>query len=126
MAAITDCIGKTVKISKNSITIKNEETGKTSGIIKNITSLKDIQCNKQIAYFKILKTAGLHGTFPQSDYIIGSEDSTMYLFRNIKSKLFHEKYGYISEEEKQKAEEKEKLYEAHKQAGIPVIECICV
>ena len=36
MASITDCIGKEIKISKNSITIKND-SGKTCGIVKNIS-----------------------------------------------------------------------------------------
>ena len=47
-------------------------------------------------------------------------------FRNIKSKLFHEKYGFISEEEKQKAEETETIYNAIRTAGIDVIECVYV
>ena len=54
------------------------------------------------------------------------EDGTMYVFRNIKSKLFHEKYGFISEEEKQKAEETETIYNAIRTAGIDVIECVYV
>ena len=53
-------------------------------------------------------------------------DGTMYVFRNIKSKLFHEKYGFISEGEKQKAEEMETIYNAIKTAGIDVIECVYV
>ena len=51
MAEIKDCIGKHVKISKNSITIKNEE-GKTCGVVRNISSLADIHPNKQMVCFK--------------------------------------------------------------------------
>ena len=54
------------------------------------------------------------------------KDNEMYVFRNIKSKLWHEKYGFISEEEKQKAEEMETIYNAIRTAGIDVIECIYV
>ena len=54
------------------------------------------------------------------------KDNEMYVFRNIKSKLWYEKYGFISEEEKQKAEETETIYNAIRTAGIDVIECVYV
>ena len=123
MAEIKECIGKKVKISKSSITIKSEN-GKTSGIVRNIASLYDLQANKQMDYYRILRKLGLNGKISIKDCIIS--DGVMYVFRNIKSKLWHDKYGYISEEEKQKAEEQETTYNALKTAGIDVIECIYV
>ena len=123
MAEIKDCIGKKVKISKGSITIKSED-GKTSGVVRNIVSLYDMQANKQMDYYKKIKQAGLHGKISIKDCIIS--DGTMYVFRNIKSKLFHDKYGFISEEEKHKAEEMETIYNAIRTAGIDVIECVYV
>ena len=123
MAEIKECIGKKVKISKSSITIKSEN-GKTSGIVRNIASLYDLQANKQMDYYRILRKLGLNGKISIKDCIIS--DGVMYVFRNIKSKLCHDKYGYISEEEKQKAEEQETTYNALKTAGIDVIECIYV
>ena len=123
MAEIKDCIGKNVKISKGSITIKTED-GKTCGVVRNIVSLYDMQANKQMDYYKKIKQAGLHGKISIKDCIIA--DGVMYVFRNIKSKLFHEKYGFISEEEKQKAEEMETIYNAIRTAGIDVIECVYV
>ena len=123
MADIKDCIGKNVKISKCSITIKTED-GKTCGVVRNIASLYDMQANKQMDYYKKIKQAGLHGKISIKDCII--VDDTMYVFRNIKSKLWHEKYGFISEEEKQRAEETEIIYNAIRTAGIEVIECVYV
>lgn len=123
MTEIKDCIGKKVKISKGSITIKSED-GKTSGVVKNITSLYDLQANRQMEYYQKIRKLGLHGKISIKDCII--IDDTMYVFRNIKSKLWHEKYGFISEEEKQKAEETETIYNAIKTAGIEVVECIYV
>lgn len=123
MAEIKDCIGKKVKISKGSITIKTED-GKTCGVVRNIVSLYDMQANKQMDYYKKIKQAGLHGKISIKDCII--VDDTMYVFRNIKSKLWHEKYGFISEEEKQKADEMETIYNAIRTAGIDVIECVYV
>ncbi len=123
MAEIKDCIGKNVKISKGSITIKAED-GKTCGIVRNIISLYDLQPNRQMDYYKKIKQAGLHGKISIKDCIIA--DDVMYVFRNIKSKLWHEKYGYITQEEKKKAEEKETIYNTLKTTGIEVIECIYV
>ena len=123
MAEIKDCIGKNVKISKGSITIKSED-GKTRGVVKNITSLYDMQANKQMDYYNKIKQVGLHGKISIKDCII--VDGTMYVFRNIESKLWHEKYGFISDEEKQKAEETETIYNAIRMAGIEVIECVYV
>ena len=121
MAEIKDCIGNKVKISKGSITIKSEN-GKTSGVVRNITSLYDLQANRQMEYYQKLRKLNLHGKISIKDCIIA--DGTMYVFRNIKNKLFHEKYGYISDEEKQKSEENETLYNAIRTAGIDVIECV--
>ena len=123
MAEIKDCIGKNVKISKGSITIKTDD-GKTCGVIRNIVSLYDMQANKQIDYYKKIKQVGLHGKISIKDCII--VDGIMYVFRNIKSKLWHEEYGYFSEAEIEKAEEPETIYNALKTAGIDVIECIYV
>lgn len=121
MAEIKDCIGKNVKISKRSITIKSDD-GKTSGVVRNIISLYDLQANKQMEYYQKIRKLGLHGKISIKDCIIA--DDTMYVFRNIKSKLFHDKYGFISDEEKQKAEEMEIIYSTIRTAGIDVIECV--
>ena len=123
MADIKDCIGKKVKISKSSITIK-DDNNKTCGVVRNITSLYDLQANRQMEYYKKILNLGLHGKISIKDCIIA--DGTMYVFRNIKSKLWHEKYGFISEEEEQRAEETETIYNAIRTAGIEVIECVYV
>lgn len=123
MAEIKDCRGKHVKISKGSITIKTED-GKTCGVVRNTISLYDLQANKQMEYYQKLRKLGLHGKISIKDCIIA--DEIMYVFRNIKSKLWHDTHGYITEEEKQKAEETETIYNALKTAGIEVIECIYV
>lgn len=125
MAAIKDCIGKNVKISKGSITIKTED-GKTCGVVRNTVSLYDLQPNKQIEYHHKLRKlgTGLHGKISIKDYIIA--DGIMYAFRNVKSKLWCEEHGYFSEEEKRKYEEQDAIYNTLREAGIEVIECIYV
>lgn len=125
MAEIKDCIGKNVKISKSSITIKTDE-GKTCGVVRDIRKFHDIQANKQMNYFHMLKKAGAWGN---SNFDIDTcieKDGKLYTFRNMKSKLFHEKYGYFSENEIKSAEEQEIIYKALETAGINVIECVFV
>ncbi len=125
MAEIKDCIGRNVKISKGSITIK-DNTGKTCGVVRNIWKFKDIQPNKQINYFHMLKRVGAWGNrdFDVDSCII--KDGKMYIFRDMKTVQFHEKYGYLSEEERRKAENQEMIYNAFRSAGIEVIECMFV
>lgn len=125
MAEIKDCIGKEIKISKCSITIKSEE-GKTCGIVHDIRKFKDIQTNKQMEYFRLLKSVGAWGN---RNFDIDScieKDGKLYAFRNMKSKIFYEKYGYFTEKEIKNAEEQENIYNALKDYGIGVIECIFV
>lgn len=121
MAEIKDCMNKKIKISKGSITIKDDDN-KTCGVVRNIVSLYDLQANKQINYYRKIRDIGLHGKISIRDCIIS--DGTMYIFRNIKNKLFHEKYGYMDDNEKQKEEEQESIFNTIKSAGIEVIECI--
>lgn len=123
MAEIKDCMNKKVKISKESITIK-DDNNKTCGVVRNIVSLCDLQANKQMDYYRKIRDIGLHGKISIRDCIIS--DGTMYVFRNMKSKLFHEKYGYIDDNERQKADEQESIFNTVKASGIEVIECIYV
>lgn len=121
MAEIRDCVGKKVKISKGSITIKSEE-GKTCGVVRNIVSLYDMQPNRQMEYYGKLRKLGLHGKISIKDCIVSN--NTLYVFRNVKSKLFHEQYGYMTEEEKARAEQNDMLYNTVRENGVEVVECI--
>ena len=121
MADIKDCIGKTVQISNNSITIKGDD-GKTCGVVRNIASVKNMQPNKQVDYFHLFKRIGVWGDIDISRCIV--KDGVLYIFRSMKSKLFHEKYGFFSNDEKKKAEKEENTFNRIKEAGIEIIECI--
>lgn len=121
MAKIKDCEGRKIKISKASITIK-DDAGKTCRVVRNIISLYDLQPNKQMDFYKILKNLGLYGKISIKNCIIS--ENTMYVFRNIKSKLYTEKHGYFDEQEKEKSEEQENVYQILKNNNIDVIECI--
>lgn len=123
MAGIKDCIGKKVKISKNSITIKNEE-GKTAGVVRNIISVYDMQPNKQVYYWHILKRLGLNDKISPANCIV--KDNELYVFRDMKRKAFHEKYGYFNDYEIKKGKEEENNFRILEDAGINIIECFFV
>lgn len=125
MAEIKDCIGKNVKISKCSITIKSDD-GKTCGVVRGIRKFKDIQPNKVSKYFHLLRRCGAWGNKNFSVNNCVEKDGELYAFRNMESKMFHEKYGYFTEKEKSNAEEQENIYNALKTVGINVIECVFV
>lgn len=123
MAKIEDCIGKKVKISPCSITIKDEEF-KTRGVVRNIISLADLHGARKFDYATKVMNAGIHGLISIRDYII--HDEKMYVFRDMSSVLFHRKYGYWSEDEKNKMEEKQKIYDKIASVGFPIIECVFI
>lgn len=125
MAEIKDCIGKNVKISKCSITIKSEE-GKTCGVVRDIRKFNDIQTNRQIEYFHVLKKVGAWGSsnFDVDRFI--EKDGKLYVFRNMKSKMFYEKYRYFTENEIKNTEEQKSICNALKDNEIDVIECLFV
>lgn len=125
MTEIKDCIGKNVKISKCSITIKSDD-GKTCGVVRNIRKFKDIQPNKVLGYFQLLKKCGAWGNKNFNIDNCIEKDGKLYAFRNMKSKIFHEKYGYFTEKEIKNAEEQESIYNALKDVGINVIECLFI
>lgn len=123
MAEIKECAGQNVKISKTSITIK-DGNGKTRGVVRNIVSVQDMQLNKQTDYFRLFKKLNVWGKISLSNCIV--KNGKLFVFRNMKSKMFHDKYGYFSDYEKEKTEQEEETFKTLRDAGIEVIECIFV
>lgn len=107
MAEIRDCIGKNIKISKGSITIKADD-GKTCGVVRNITSPYDLRANKQVEYNIRLRNLDAGRKISIRNIII--KDEEMFVLRNIKNKLYYEKHGFFDGAEKRKAEEGEEIY----------------
>lgn len=54
---MTDIIGKRIKISANSITVK-DEAGKTRGVVRGIRQFKNCRLNQQMEIWKKAKGAG--------------------------------------------------------------------
>lgn len=108
-----------IKIGKTSITVKNAETGKTCGVVRNVCKFKDLQPNKATDYFNQLRTAGAWGSGIDGliDCVIIADDQLYYL-HNLKpidaynqywanvegcesAKILHEKRLQIAENMKQ-------------------------
>lgn len=105
-----------VRLSKGSITVKGEN-GKTKGLVRGLTRFLDLQTNKRIDYFKLLRNSGVWGNKKidmDNCYIL---DGAVYLIRNMNS------YKYYTEEEKEKYDT---MYQNIENYGIMVIPCYFV
>ena len=105
-----------VKLSKGSITVKGEN-GKTQGIVRGLTRFLDLQANKQIDYYRLLKNSGVWGNKKidmDNCYIL---DKKVYLVRNMNS------YSYYNEEEKKCSDD---MYNKISEYGIMVVPCYVV
>ncbi len=58
---IMDILGRTVKIGKTSVTVKNTETGKTAGVVRNLRKFFDLPANKQFELSTRVRQSGLWG-----------------------------------------------------------------
>lgn len=90
---ITELENKHVKIGKTSITVKNPETGKTCGVVRNIWKFKDLPPNRQIDYFGAISRAGVWGSRIDGiiDCVIISDNQLCYL-HNLNPIEFYNKY----------------------------------
>ena len=117
-----DIENKRVKVSKCSITIK-DDNNKTCGIVRNISSLYDIQANKQCdIYLKLKKDGIIAMTYGIKDIIIS--DGNIYFLNDIRKRMHYEKYGFFDDIEKKKYEKREALINSIKEKGYTVIDCI--
>lgn len=124
MAEIKDCIGKNVKISKSSITIKGDNN-KTCGVVRNITSLYNMQPNKQMDIIARWKKMCLNREYLMQiglDNII-IKDNNIYVFRKLQTIQHYEKYGFFDDSERQKWETLSAIYDEIEKAGIDIVEC---
>ena len=101
---ILELENKHIKIGRTSITVINTETDKTCGVVRNIRIFRDLAANKQMEYFKLLRSAGLWGCGIDGviDAVIISENQLYYL-HNLKPIEAYNKYfkgveGFESEQ----------------------------
>ena len=113
---ILDCINKSIKISKGSITIKDKDN-KTRGIVRDIKHFKDVQINIQSKYFRIMKQAGIWGNSKIDLNNVIIKDNEIYLFRNIHGIECLKKYDM------ELVKKLDSIYIKAEENGIRVIEC---
>lgn len=113
---VLDCINKNVKISKGSITIKDDDN-KTRGIVRDIRHFKDIQTNMQSKYFRIMKQAEIWGNSKIDLNNVVIKDNKIYLFRNIHGIECLKKYDM------ELVKKLDDIYTKAEENGIRVIEC---
>ena len=116
---ILDCRNKDVRISKCSITVKDSE-GKTCGVVKNISHFYDIQTNKQVGYFHLMKKAGIwsnHLLDIKKQVVIDSSGK-LYLFRNMNGIASLRKFT------PELVEKLDNIYTEARENGVEVIEVL--
>nr|DAP27004.1 MAG TPA: hypothetical protein [Caudoviricetes sp.] len=118
MASMMDLVGKSVKVGKTSITIKDDDN-KTRGIVRNVVRLEDIQFNKYLDYWAVLKKLGVNEVLGTSDFFV--KDGAMYAIRNTKGDRYEK---YADEYERKRIAERREAYKKLEEGGVPVIECV--
>lgn len=90
---ILDAVNKHVKIGKTSITVKDNNTRKTCGVVQGIRKFKDLRVCDQMEHFKNLRRANIWGCGVDGvmDAIIVTGDCLCYL-HNLKPIETYDKY----------------------------------
>ncbi len=98
---ITDITNKTIKLSKHSITVKDEQN-KTRGVVRDVTPFKELRPAEQLKYWKQLRECGLWGSEFMDYFIICDEEP--YYLHNLKAIENYKKYfewlGYENDRKK--------------------------
>lgn len=104
--------GSNAKLFKTSVRVI-DETGKTKGVVTDLVKFKDLQPNKQIAFSKALRAAGVWGSSKGLIDYTYFYNNQLYLFRNINPEK------YYSDDELNKINA---FYENVKSYGITILE----
>ena len=118
---ITEIANKAVKLSKHSITVKDEQ-GKTRGVVRDVTPFKELRTAEQMKHWKQLRECGLWCSGFMDYFIIC--DGEPYYLHNLKAiedyKKYFEQLGY--ENDRKKYEQRLEIAEKVKQFAT-VISC---
>lgn len=86
---ITEINNQYCKISKNSITVK-DDYNKTIGVVTKLVRFKDLQANKQINFSKTLRSAGIWGNNKIEMDLCYIIDNSIFLLRNTNSDKYRQ------------------------------------
>lgn len=112
-----DIIGKRIKLSANSITVK-DENGKTRGIVRGARRFKDCRTNQQLEIWKQAKNAGAN-----FDCIVNAEGKWWYI-NDLKWESDYFKYFEGMEDMDKRYQNRRDIYDALVNANVmEVIDC---
>ena len=121
---------KRIKIGKTSITVLDER-GKTCGIVRGISTFKNLQPNRQLDFFSKIRNSGIWGA-GLTDRVIIDGDDVYFLFDLKPIKIYKEfeelamAHGTDFSGEQKHYNERLKVKEQAQANGITVIDCfIC-
>lgn len=99
---IKDLQGKNIKISKNSITAK-DENGKTCGVVRNVSKLMDLPPRKVFEFAK-----KINGDFRSEIYIC---DNEIYVFNNLSTLEGFKRLSELYAEQEKKLQKRKEAAE---------------
>ena len=115
-----------IKIGKTSLTVKNKETGKTKGIVKDVCNFRDLQVNKQIKFTSALKKSGIWGNrlgLMDKVFII---DNDAYFLDNLKLHEHYKNYCSVFPEEVKRYEAYLNILNEAEANNISIIPCYII
>ena len=117
---ITEITNKHIKIGKTSITVVNEETGKTCGLVRNVFKWKELQPRRKMEFAKQVRPAFVSNIDGILDAVI-VDGNDLYYLNDLKPYEFYEKH-YKDESDIKYLAKRDAIIEAMKEHAT-IIDC---
>lgn len=116
---INELNGRTVKISAGSITVKNDSTGKTCGVVRGVCRLDNLPPSRGWEHEGKLRAAGVSGAWLYHRVVVDGD--RLYFFYDTRlDELYKASGADVLEEDCKRHQEILRRVEA---SGIEVIRC---
>lgn len=111
--------GRLVKLSPASITVKNDVTGKTCGVVRSVCNFYNLPMNRQVDYYGTLRAAGIIDA-GMSRYVVIDGGKIYFMYDTKHDELYESSHADILQEDYDKRQE---LLKKIASAGIEIIHC---
>lgn len=111
--------GRLVKISPRSITVKDDSTGKTCEVVRNVCTFDNLQPNRQIDYWKLIRAAGIVDA-AMTHYVVIDGGKLYFMYNTKPDEVYESCHADILQEDYNKHQA---LLEKVESAGIEIILC---
>lgn len=111
--------GRLVKINPGSITVKDDVTGKTCGVVRNVCNFYNLPMNRQCDYHWKLRTAGIVDA-GMTHYVVIDGGKLYFIYSTKSDELYESCHADILQEDFNKRQE---LLKKVASAGIEIIRC---